>query len=138
MSNPTKADLGQQLGLSEAEIKSHKRDELVAMLEAKQAPVGQAAQLAKYKGRYEATTSSSGNSSLHNGDAVATTLAGSDPATVIAAAERLLDLEAGELAARYAKLNPGQQRMNAGNRIRGAVKRGDVTPDEVAAAIAAV
>ena len=111
--------------------------ELLAQLEAAQ-PVGQAAQLAKYKPGYVATTSASGNASLHNGDEVANTLAGTDADTVVAAAERLLGFAQGELASKYANLNVGQKRMNAGNRIRGAVKRGDVTPDEVAAAIAAI
>ncbi len=100
--------------------------------------VSQAAQLARYKGGYEATVSSSGNASLHNGDDVALTLSGTTPAAIVTAAELLLGLEAGSLTERYANLNEGQRRMNAGNRIRGAHKRGDVTCDQIAAAIAAV
>ena len=81
----------------------------------------------KYRAGYEPTLAYSGRVSLNKGDEVATMLAGKTPADVLGMAERLLGLEAGELVARYAKLNPGQQRMNGGNRIRAAIKRGDKT-----------
>ena len=64
-------------------------------------------------------------------------LAGAEPLAVIWAAERLLGLESGELATKYAHLNPGQKRMNAGNRIRAAIKRGDATIDDLKKAWAA-
>lgn len=112
---------------------------LAALIAKAEAPIcSQAAQLARYKGGYEATVSASGNASLHNGDDTANTLSGCTPDDVVAAAETLLGMAKGELATRYENLNEGQRRMNAGNRIRGAVKRGDVTVDEVAAAIAAI
>ena len=87
--------------------------------------------LAKYRAGYEDTASYSGRLSKHNGDDVAGILAGAEPGQVIAAAEALLGLEAGELAAKYDRLNPGQKRMNAGNRIRAAIKRGDATIEDL-------
>jgi len=89
---------------------------------------------------YAATKAYSGKASLNNGDDLAKALAGQTPAQAIAAAQALMDEVAGgssdtDLASKYAKLNAGQQRMNSGNRIRGMVKRGDVTK---AAAIKAI
>lgn len=105
---------------------------LVAWLEADDAKGrGMSATLLKYRASYVDTVSSSNRPSLHNGDVVAKFLAGQDPAIVMAAAERILGLDAGFLIAKYASLNPGQQRMNAGNRIRAALKRGDITAAEL-------
>lgn len=87
--------------------------------------------LKRYRANYVDTVSSSNRPSLHNGDPVAKFLAGQDPAIVMAAAERILGLEQGFLQGKYASLNPGQQRMNAGNRIRAALKRGDITAAEL-------
>ena len=84
--------------------------------------------LSKYKPRYISITSGSGNSSLCNGDDVAQRLAGKTPADVLALAERLLGLD---LKTKYAGLNPGQIRMNCGNRIRSAVKKGTVKLEQV-------
>ena len=89
--------------------------------------------LRKARQRYQTTTAYSGNASADNADQVATALRGLEPKQVVAAAERILGLTEGELWAKYESLNPGQQRMNAGNRIRGAIKRGDVVADEVLA-----
>lgn len=87
--------------------------------------------LNKYREKYEATVSHSGRLSLNNGDEVADLLAGLEPVAVITTAERLLGLESGELVAKYDRLNNGQKRMNAGNRIRSAIKRGDYTVDDL-------
>lgn len=84
---------------------------------------------------YEQTQAYSGNLSADNADAVAQALRGLSPKQVVEAAERILGLEPGELWAKYERLNPGQQRMNAGNRIRGAIKRGDVDPEKALAHI---
>ena len=51
------------------------------------------------------------------------------------AAEKLKKLDPGTLATRYADRNPGAKRMNAGNIIRGCVKRGDATKKDVVAAL---
>jgi len=89
----------------------------------------------KYRKAYEPSLSASGRKSLNSGDEIAHLLSGLEPRAVIAAAERLLGLKINELWAKYANLNLGQQRMNAGNRIRGAVKRGDATVKDVKKAI---
>jgi hypothetical protein len=83
-------------------------------------------QLRAARVRYKPTTSSTGNKSLHNGDEVANLLAGRSVEETYEIVEGKLGLKPGTLAAKYANLNPGQQRMNAGNRLRGAVKRGEV------------
>jgi hypothetical protein len=84
------------------------------------------AQLRAARVRYVPTTTASGNKSLHNNDATAQLLAGKSPEDVMSIVEGKLGLAKGSLAEKYAKLNPGQKRMNAGNLLRGAVKRGVV------------
>lgn len=96
-----------------------------------------ASTLNRYRAGYTDTVSCSSRLSKNNGDDVAVMLAGAEPLAVIWAAERLLGLESGELATKYAHLNPGQKRMNAGNRIRAAIKRGDATIDDLKKAWAA-
>lgn len=83
--------------------------------------------LQHYRTEYEPTTAYSGRKSLSCGDEVAEFLAGMSPTEVLQVAEQVLGLEDGELQTRYENLNPGQQRMNGGNRIRAALKRGDIT-----------
>ena len=94
-------------------------------------------QLRAYKGTYETYQGPNGNLSMDNGDPVALALRGSSPEAVMAAAEKLKKLDPGTLATRYIDRNPGAKRMNAGNIIRGCVKRGDATAAQVAAAIKA-
>lgn len=66
--------------------------------------------------------------SLNCGDDTATALRMFEPARVLAIAEDVLPgIAKGELATRYAKLNPGMIRMNCGNRIRAAIKKGTIT-----------
>jgi len=79
-----------------------------------------------YRGNYEPSLSACGRKSLNCGDDLAGLLAGLEPEQVIKLAELALDLEVGTLQAKYEALNPGQKRMNAGNRIRAAIKRGDL------------
>jgi len=86
--------------------------------------------LRKARERYVKVKSAAGKDSMDNGDLVAKLLRERTPSDVVAAAEKLLGLECGELAAKYELLNPGQKRMNAGNRIRGAISRGDITEEE--------
>ena len=87
--------------------------------------------LERYRQHYFDTAAYSGRLSKHNGDDVAQTLAGAAPRQIIRAAELLLDLEQDELWVKYERLNPGQQRMNAGNRIRAGVKREDFDAEDV-------
>lgn len=93
-----------------------------------------ASTLAKYREmpeHYKPTVAYSGRKSLSIGDTVAQFLDGMSPAEVLEAAERILGLEGGELVAKYAHLNLGQQRMNGGNRLRAALKRGDIKADDL-------
>ena len=91
--------------------------------------------LNKYRANYVVGVSGSGRKSLHNGDELATLLEHKDHNDVAAIAERALGLEAGTLRTKYQHLNNGQIRMNSGNRIRAALKRGDITIEDVKAAI---
>lgn len=132
--------------LSKAELRKAKKADLVAVLtnlqddepeqeEEEQLTVAQlmSRKLREARLRYETTVAASGNASADNGDLVALALRQMEPKDVVLAAERLLDLPAGSLWAKYENLNPGQQRMNAGNRIRGAIKRGELDPEQALA-----
>lgn len=89
-----------------------------------------AATLNNYRHNYEPHLTAAGKKSLSNGDAIAKALATATPAEVVALAEQLLQLPAGSLWTRYENLNAGQQRMNAGNRIRAAYKKGLIVVDD--------
>ncbi len=74
--------------------------------------------------------------SLNNGDAIALSLKMLEPSRVVRVAEAVLPgIKKGELAKRYNKLNPGMQRMNAGNRIRAAIKSKRITKTALKKAI---
>ena len=109
---------------------------LIVWLEA-QGSRGMAATLRKYRGNYTDCVAYSGRLSLSNGDEVAQFLEGMSPDAVLAAAERLCGMDAGELTERYVTgrekgaLNPGQCRMNGGNLIRAAFKRGDISAKDL-------
>lgn len=94
-------------------------------------------QLRAYKAGYETYQAPNGNLSMDNGDPVALALRGSSPEAVMAAAEKLKELAPGTLATRYIDRNQGAKRMNAGNIIRGCVKRGDATAADVTKALKA-
>lgn len=94
-----------------------------------------ASTLAKYRKGYQISVAASGRKSLNNGDELAKILEYKDHNEVMAIAERVLEFRTGELAQRYDRLNNGQKRMNAGNRIRAALKRGDITIDDIKKAI---
>lgn len=70
--------------------------------------------------KYQRAKAASGAMSQHNGDAVAQTLAGLPLESVLAIANKMTSTD---LSAKYTHLNVGQQRMNLGNRIRGAVSK---------------
>jgi len=95
-------------------------------------------QLTEARKRYTVSKSSKGSTSAHNGDDLATLLAGCSPEDVCATAEKLADLKVGELVKKYGHLNPGQMRMCSGNRIRAMVKKEAVTVDDVAKTLAAL
>lgn len=89
--------------------------------------------ISKYRNRYEDAVKTHGNGPTSKtkicGDPLSKILIDREPHEVVLLAEAALKLAPGELATRYAKLNPGQQRMNSGNRLRAAIKRGDLTLD---------
>jgi len=87
--------------------------------------------MAQYRPTYVPATSYSGRKSLNNGDTVAQFLEGMAPTDVLRIAEDLLGLKTGELAERYINMGAGHQRMNAGNLIRFAIKRGDLTAKDL-------
>jgi hypothetical protein len=69
---------------------------------------------------YTKVKSASGNASLDNGDDIAKRLRGMELDDVYSLASKTLKEPAKVLRERYKKLNPGMQRMNLGNRLRGA------------------
>ncbi len=93
-------------------------------------------QLRKYKAGYDTYQLGNGNLSMDNGDEVALLLRGSSPEAVMIAAEKLKGLEPGTLTKRYIDRNPGAKRMNAGNIVRGCVRR-DTTIEQVREALKA-
>ena len=73
------------------------------------------AKLSRYRAGYVRGT--------HCGDKLAALLDGTDLLQVARVGEKVLDDTAEELLERYEHLNPGQQRMCIGNRIRATVKK---------------
>ena len=73
--------------------------------------------------KYVDSKSANGSKTKHNGDPIATALAGQSVDAVYGIAAEMLSADKSELEEKYAHLNVGQQRMNLGNRIRGAVNR---------------
>jgi hypothetical protein len=142
MSKATKKDLMIELALTNetlatiAKAEKWTKDDLEGFLELQEAGFKHScltaakrdmqSTLKKYREGYQATQAYSGKSSLCNGDDVAQLLAGCAPKEACTMAENLLDLDENTLWDRYKHLNLGQIRMNAGNRIRGAIKRGEL------------
>jgi hypothetical protein len=76
--------------------------------------------------RYVVSVSASGNKSYYNGDDVAVLLEGKSAKEVCELADEFVPMEGQTHMQRYAGLNEGATRMNAGNKLRGAVKRGEL------------
>lgn len=93
--------------------------------------------LQKYRPDYVKTTSYSGSASLDNGDDVAALLRGLSPDETCAVADAAFNLPEFSHWERWQHLNPGSRRMNAGNRIRAAVRRGDLTVEQLAELVGA-
>lgn len=87
--------------------------------------------LLKYRKSYQKAVSYSKGATLDNGDELATALRGLSPADVCAIADAVYGEIPGSHFARYEHLNIGSRRMNAGNRIRGAIRKELVTLAEV-------
>lgn len=84
--------------------------------------------------KYQRAKAASGAMSQHNGDVVAQTLAGLPLESVLAIANKMTSTD---LTGKYAHLNVGQQRMNLGNRIRGAVAKINKSIEKAKDALAA-
>ncbi len=84
---------------------------------------------------YETSVTHNGRKSLICGDDLSHAMAAVEPNRAMRIAEALLDLEDGELETKYAKLNQGQVKMNSVNRIRGALKRKDISMTKVKEAV---
>jgi hypothetical protein len=71
---------------------------------------------------YVRCKTANGHVSLHNGDDVAKKLAGKELADVYAIVSKETEIPQTQLKTRYGHLNPGMQRMNLGNVLRGALR----------------
>lgn len=91
--------------------------------------------LRKYRTLYVPNTSCNGNASVDNGDEVAEILRGRTPDEICAIADHLFGELPGTHWEKYQHLNLGSRRMNAGNRIRALIRRGDKTIADLEAAI---
>jgi len=69
----------------------------------------------------------SGRKAIDSGDAIAQQLRGKDLTEVYAHAAKATGRPVAELQAKYKHLNPGMQRMNLGNVIRGATRAASAT-----------
>lgn len=79
--------------------------------------------------KYQKSKSASGSTSLNNGDRVAAAMDGLTLDEAYQLAAEVTTTSEAELRAKYAHLNVGQQRMNVGNRIRGALNKLDKAYD---------
>lgn len=93
-------------------------------------PMAKALRLARQ--HYAKTTRPDGSKSADCGDAIATELRDYEPLEVAALADRVLKVAPGTHEGKYSHLNPGQIRMNSGNRIRAEWKRANEEGDEEA------
>ena len=71
------------------------------------------------RAEYTVTKGDDGRRLIDSGDDVATQLRGMDLDDVYSTVAKALGVTEKELRERYAGLNPGMQRMNLGNRLRG-------------------
>jgi len=94
-------------------------------------------QLAAARVRYVDDRRPKGTKTQHNADSVARALNPLEPLEVARVAMTVIE-DCPDLVAKYAHLNPGQIRMNSGNRIRSAWKNGDIDEAQLEAAIVAV
>ena len=104
-----------------------KKDETVETTEETPKKLSQSAQLRKYRAKYQPFQKADGSVSLDNGDDVATLLRGAEVVQIMRAADLVKGVAIGTHEAKYADRNPGSKRMNAGNILRGAFRRGDLT-----------
>ena len=94
---------------------------------------GMAKTLANYRERYVVSISASGRKSKACGDEVSQLLEGLSHLQVAQVADCVMGESTGFHYAKYEHLNNGQIRMNSGNRVRAAIKRGDATTEDLEA-----
>lgn len=99
--------------------------------------LGMSGVLAKYRNTYTKVAKADGRVSMDKGDDVATALRDMDLGEVLALADIATKSPFGTHLMRYASLNVGSQRMNAGNRIRALVRKGEVVMQDLLAELAA-
>jgi len=90
-----------------------------------------ARQLAAARVRYSKTKRPNGSASADNADAIAKALRDYEPLEVCEIADKVFKLPLGSHEAKYSKLNPGQKRMNSGNRIRGLWRKLWIADDKI-------
>ena len=126
--NARKADLEAILVALEAESVEAEEEEKVKSM-------GNTLAAYKAAGAYIKSVTAAGKPSMRKADDIAAFLATMLPEEVAALATEILGLEfplyVGDGTGKYDRLNPGQVRMNSGNRIRAALKRGDIVPADV-------
>lgn len=88
-------------------------------------------QLKKARVRYAKTKRPAGSASADCADAIAKALRDFEPVEVCEIADKVFKLEIGSHEAKYSSLNPGQKRMNSGNRIRGLWRKLWVADDKL-------
>ena len=129
-------------GLTKTALRKLPKDELVKQLTAWQAAQPEAEEAAsrvpqKYRVKYAEAAKAAGHkahtatgkATLNNGDEFALLWEAILPSEACKLADQVAPQPDKQThAAKYAHLNVGMQRMNAGNRIRGAIKRGEVKP----------
>lgn len=79
--------------------------------------------LKAHKENYTKTKGEDGKQHFDNGDEVAEALRGADLDSVYSHVAKELGVTAKSLKEKYGHLNPGQQRMNLGNRLRGHMRK---------------
>lgn len=95
------------------------------MSELEQAVAPTKTRIAANTEKYQKSKSASGSMSLNNGDRVAAAMLGLTLGEAVSLASDVTGVTADDLIAKYQHLNVGQQRMNLGNRIRGALNKLD-------------
>lgn len=100
-------------------IEDEDEDEDDDLIAEESAACRMARQLKAARVRYTKTRRPSGAASADNADAIARALRDYEPLEVCEIADKVFRLPSGSHESKYSRLNPGQKRMNAGNRIRG-------------------
>ena len=86
--------------------------------------------LQKFRARYHRSVAASGAKSLNNGDELANYLQMKTGKEVCELADKWVPLDKGTHFERYIRLNEGQKRMNSGNKLRSALKKGEIQVTE--------